>query len=64
MPQAAKTASAAPSLPWLIILCGGAIAAMTFGPRSAMGFFQLPMLAEKGWDRSTFGLAMAIQNLA
>jgi MFS family permease len=29
-----------------------------------MGFFQIPMLAEKGWDRTTFGLAMAIQNLA
>jgi len=64
MPQAAKTASVAPSLPWLIILCGCVIAALTFGPRSAMGFFQLPMLAEKGWDRGTFGLAMAIQNLA
>ena len=36
---------------------------MTFGPRSAMGFFQLPMLADRGWDRTTFGLAMAIQNL-
>lgn len=64
MPQAAKTARDVPSLPWLIILCGGLIAAMTFGPRSAMGFFQLPMLAEKGWDRTTFGLAMAFQNLA
>jgi MFS family permease len=52
------------SLPWLIIICGSLIAALTFGPRSAMGFFQLPMLAEKGWDRTTFGLAMAIQNLA
>ena len=52
------------SLPWLIIICGCLIAALTFGPRSAMGFFQLPMLAEKGWDRTTFGLAMAIQNLA
>ncbi len=51
-------------LPWLIIICGCLIAALTFGPRSAMGFFQLPMLAEKGWDRTTFGLAMAIQNLA
>jgi MFS family permease len=50
-------------VPWLIIICGCLIAAMTFGPRSAMGFFQLPMLAEKGWDRTTFGLAMAIQNL-
>ncbi len=51
------------SVPWLIIICGCLIAAATFGPRSAMGFFQLPMLAEKGWDRTTFGMAMAIQNL-
>ncbi|MFZ1680739.1 MAG: MFS transporter [Rhizobiaceae bacterium] len=51
-------------VPGLIIVAGCLIAALTFGPRSAMGFFQLPMLAEKGWDRSTFGLAMAIQNLA
>ncbi len=36
---------------------------LTFGPRSAMGFFQLPMLQDTGWDRTTFGLAMAIQNL-
>lgn len=51
------------AFPWLIIGCGCLIAALNFGPRSAMGFFQLPMLAEKGWDRTTFGLAMAIQNL-
>jgi predicted MFS family arabinose efflux permease len=53
-----------PSLPWLIIASGCFIALLSFGPRSAMGFFQLPMLADKGWDRTTFGLAMAIQNLA
>ncbi|MBX3529892.1 MAG: MFS transporter [Rhizobiaceae bacterium] len=61
------TAAARPvqsSLPGLIIICGCLIAALTFGPRSAMGFFQLPMLADKGWDRTTFGMAMAIQNLA
>ncbi len=63
MPIASATARPASSLPWLMIICGCIIAAMTFGPRSAMGFFQLPMLAEKGWDRTTFGLAMAIQNL-
>lgn len=51
------------SMPWLIIVCGCAIAALNFGPRSAMGFFQLPMLTDRGWDRTTFGLAMAIQNL-
>ena len=55
-------ARSASSLPWLMIACGCLIAGLTFGPRSAMGFFQLPMLAEKGWDRTTFGLAMAIQN--
>ena len=57
------TTPPARSVPWLIIICGCLIAALTFGPRSAMGFFQLPMLAEKGWDRTTFGLAMALQNL-
>ena len=51
------------TLPWLIIIAGSLIAVLTFGPRSAMGFFQLPMLADTGWDRSTFGLAMALQNL-
>ncbi len=55
--------SVAGSLPWTIIVCGCAVAALNFGPRSAMGFFQLPMLAETGWDRTTFGLAMALQNL-
>ncbi|MDX3927330.1 MAG: MFS transporter [Shinella sp.] len=50
-------------MPWLIIASGSIIAMLTFGPRSAMGFFQLPMLQDTGWDRSTFGLAMAFQNL-
>jgi len=63
MPQSRPGAARA-SMPWLIILAGASIAMLTFGPRSAMGFFQLPMLADTGWDRSTFGLAMAIQNLA
>jgi MFS family permease len=63
MSNATATARPVSSLPWLIIICGCLIAALTFGPRSAMGFFQLPMLAEKGWDRTTFGLAMALQNL-
>lgn len=52
-----------PAIPWLIIICGCVIALLAFGPRSAMGFFQLPMLSDTGWDRTTFGLAMAIQNL-
>jgi MFS family permease len=63
MAETATARSASSSFPWLIVVCGCLIAALTFGPRSAMGFFQLPMLEEKGWDRSTFALAMAIQNL-
>ncbi len=63
MPTSTPSASRSP-MPWLIIMSGALIAMLTFGPRSAMGFFQLPMLQDTGWDRSTFGLAMAIQNLA
>ncbi|MGE7370000.1 MFS transporter [Neorhizobium sp. NPDC001467] len=55
---------ARPQLPLFIIAAGSLIAVLTFGPRSAMGFFQLPMLTDTGWDRTTFGLAMALQNLA
>ncbi len=62
MSQPATPAVRSP-MPWLIITAGALIAMLTFGPRSAMGFFQLPMLQDSGWDRSTFGLAMAIQNL-
>ena len=51
-------------MPWLIIAAGSIVVMLTFGPRSAMGFFQLPMLQDTGWDRTTFGLAMALQNLA
>lgn len=61
---AAKAANNSPTaFPWVIIVAGCLVAAMTFGPRSAMGFFQLPMLADLGWDRTTFAMAMALQNL-
>ncbi len=49
---------------WFAVCCACLIALLGFGPRSAMGFFQLPILQDNGWDRSTFALAMAIQNLA
>jgi len=51
-------------LPILAISCACLISLLAFGPRSAMGFFQLPILQDNGWDRSTFGMAMALQNLA
>jgi len=50
-------------VPIIAISCACLIALLAFGPRSAMGFFQLPILQDSGWDRSTFGMAMALQNL-
>ena len=50
-------------LPLIAISCACLIALLAFGPRSSMGFFQLPILQETGWDRATFGFAMALQNL-
>lgn len=46
-----------------IIVSGCLVVLLSFGPRSSMGFFQIPLLEEKGWDRATFGFAMALQNL-
>ncbi len=57
-----KTKSS-PAIPVALLVSGCLIALLTFGPRSAMGFFQLPMIEANGWDRTTFGLAMALQNL-
>ncbi len=51
------------AMPTIAIICACCIALLAFGPRSAMGFFQLPMIQDNGWDRSTFALAMALQNL-
>ncbi|KAF0230378.1 MAG: hypothetical protein FD175_1700 [Beijerinckiaceae bacterium] len=47
----------------LVILCGCAIAMLTFGPRSALGFFQQPIISANGWGRDVFSFALALQNL-
>lgn len=49
--------------PGLALLAGCLISMLTFGPRSAMGFFLTPMTVEHGWNREVFALAIAIQNL-
>ena len=49
--------------PLLVILAGCLIAMIGFGVRSIFGLFLEPMTVAKGWDRETFALAMAIQNL-
>src|SRR6266853_1231787 len=49
--------------PLVIIICGCAIALLSFGPRSSLGFFIKPMGQEFSWGRDVFGLALAVQNL-
>ncbi len=49
--------------PAVIILCGCAIAMLSFGPRSALGFFLTPLSQENGLGRGVFSLALAVQNL-
>ncbi len=49
--------------PEIILVCGCLCAIITFGPRSAVGLFQIPMSQEYGWSREVFSLAIAIQNL-
>jgi len=49
--------------PLVIIVCGCAIALLSFGPRSSLGFFVQPMSREFAWGRDVFGLAIAFQNL-
>lgn len=47
----------------IIVTAGCVIAMMTFGGRSIMGLFTIPMTTEMGWSRESYGMAMAIQNL-
>jgi MFS family permease len=49
--------------PVVIIVCGCAIALLSFGPRSTFGFFIQPMSREFAWGRDVFGLGLALQNL-
>ncbi|MBA5778437.1 MFS transporter [Stappia sp. F7233] len=61
--SAPSSTIARPNIP-LILICGCVIAMMSFGPRSTMGMFLLPMTEANGWSREAFALALAIQNLA
>ncbi len=61
-PTAASSASSWRS-PRIIILAACLIAMVGFGVRSIFGLFLEPMTVANGWNRETFALAMAIQNL-
>jgi MFS family permease len=49
--------------PEIVLLCGCLAGLITFGPRSAVGLFQIPMSMEFGWSREVFSFAIALQNL-
>ena len=49
--------------PLVVIVAGCLISLIGFGIRSSFGIFLEPMSAARGWDRETFALAMALQNL-
>jgi MFS family permease len=49
--------------PLVILICGCLIGVISFGPRSAFGFFLTPMTAAHGWGRDVFALALAIEML-
>lgn len=57
------TRSAAWRTPVVITICGCLIAMVSFGPRSALGFFMTPMSEAQHWGRDVFSMALAIQNL-
>jgi MFS family permease len=47
----------------LVIVCGCLISLLSFGPRSVLGLFLVPMTETQGWSREIFALSLAIQNL-
>lgn len=49
--------------PGVVIAAGCTISLLGFGVRAGFGLFQAPMMADLGWGREVFALAIAIQNL-
>lgn len=49
--------------PGVVIAAGCLISLIGFGVRAGFGLFQSPMMADLGWGREAFALAIAIQNL-
>jgi MFS family permease len=63
MSVAVPASSSSWRTPAIVILFGCLIATVAFGPRSALGQFQLPVISANGWGRDIFSFAIAIQNL-
>ncbi|WP_282605193.1 MFS transporter [Pelagibius sp. Alg239-R121] len=48
---------------WIIVLCGGAIMALSLGFRHSLGLFLSPVSADLGIGRGSFALGMGLMNL-
>lgn len=46
-----------------LLLAAGLVMGLALGVRHVQGLFLLPVIAERGWTRESFGFAMAVQNL-
>ena len=49
--------------PAVILVCGAAVSALGFGPRSTLGLFLTPVSVAQGWGRDVFSLGLALQML-
>jgi MFS family permease len=49
--------------PLAVLICGGIILTLALGTRHTFGLFMQPMTADLGWNRQTFAIAIAVQNL-
>ncbi len=61
-PSIGPTTRATPP-PWLLLLAGSVITALSLGVRSTFGLFLDPVIDTLGTGRGAFALAIAIQNL-
>ncbi|CAN7527850.1 MFS transporter [Devosia sp. LjRoot3] len=60
-----NTSALRPAVPLLVLIIAGCIvAAIGNGVRTSFGLFTLPMTGDLGLTRESWGMAMAIQNLA
>lgn len=62
-PPLSSGKSATQTALWVVVVCGCLISMISFGPRSILGLFLVPITETQGWSRETFALALAIQNI-
>ena len=58
-----QTSSANWRTPLVVLFCGGIILTLSLGTRHSFGLYLQPMTLDLGWNRQTFAIALAIQNL-